>query len=58
MQWINLNWNNITVLISGMGYIDILHFEKNWPYLSTAGGSYSREAGQQNRVNFKIFKIL
>ena len=51
-QWINLNWNNRSVLAH-----DILYCEKNWPYPPTASGSYGRLA-DEIQVGFKILKIF
>ena len=56
-QWINLNRNNRSVLAYQYSVLG----EKNWPYPSTASGSYGREGGRladEMRVGFEIFKIL
>ena len=62
VQWINLNWNNRSVLRSTSIFCI---GRQNWPYPPTTSGSYSRQGGREGgrpadktQVGFKIFKIF
>ena len=57
VQWTNLNWNNRSVLVHRYS----VFWEKNWPYPSTASGSYESQEGRQAdkiQVSLEFFKIL
>ena len=54
-QWINLNQNNISVVAHQYSAV-----RKNWAYIPTASGSYSRLAGwlvNEIRMDFKFLKF-